>query len=565
MVDGEKILPFVRAFYGQPSTYLWEDDAGEVHTVQQGEGGEQGDPLMPLFFCLGQHPALTAVSARLEAGEKLFAYLDDLYIVCSPGRLGAVHSLLEQHLRQRSGISVNAGKTKVWNRGAAFPPACPALQQAAALSCPTAIIWRGDLSLPTYQQGFNVLGVPLGHPDFVRKFLEGKIAEHRILLERIPEVPDTQSAWLLLSFCAAARANFFLRAVNLEYAEQFASSHDEGVWLCLCRILQISPSCHAQEVSSLPLWKGGLGLRSALRTLPAAHWASWADAVKMVKERHPEVADIILGALETGAESNSTQALLRCARILHDSGFESPSWAELAEGRTPGSDDEEEDPCQPRVGWQKLASSAIEKHHHDNTFWPQLTEPAQAMMRSQRGPMASVPFVSFPIDRTSRFDPAPFRTLLLRRFRLPLPLSVRKCRCGRPLDALGHHRAACATAGVLGRRGWALESVAARVCREGGGPESVRMFSCVTWTWQITTTWTAGASRWWQTGYLITAVPSWPLTLQWCHLSAPRRQSEARDRKDQRQSFGRSPSTQGKDVSRTCRRRWQGTFGCPRC
>ena len=40
------------------------------------------------------------------------------------------------------------------------------------------------------------------------------------------------------------------------------------------------------------------------------------------------------------------------------------------------------------------------------------------MMRSQRGPLANTPFVSFPVDRTSRFDPGPFRALLLRRRRL---------------------------------------------------------------------------------------------------------------------------------------------------
>ena len=62
-VDGESIIPFVRSLYGQPSTYHWEDDSGEVHSIPQGEGGEQGDPLMPLLFCLGQHPALGAVSA----------------------------------------------------------------------------------------------------------------------------------------------------------------------------------------------------------------------------------------------------------------------------------------------------------------------------------------------------------------------------------------------------------------------------------------------------------------------------------------------------------------------
>ena len=47
MVDGEQLLPFARLFYSQPSTYLWDDDAGTTHRIQQGEGGEQGDALMP--------------------------------------------------------------------------------------------------------------------------------------------------------------------------------------------------------------------------------------------------------------------------------------------------------------------------------------------------------------------------------------------------------------------------------------------------------------------------------------------------------------------------------------
>ena len=36
---------------------LWEMDSGEVHRIPQGEGGEQGDPMMPLFHCpLGREP-----------------------------------------------------------------------------------------------------------------------------------------------------------------------------------------------------------------------------------------------------------------------------------------------------------------------------------------------------------------------------------------------------------------------------------------------------------------------------------------------------------------------------
>ena len=57
----------------------------------------------------------------------------------------------------------------------------------------------------------------------------------------------------------------------------------------------------------------------------------------------------------------------------------------------------------------------------------------------------------------------------------PLPLTSRVCRCGRPLDSCFHHRAACSRAGVLGSRGYALESAAARVCREAGGRDSTNV------------------------------------------------------------------------------------------
>ena len=41
-----------------------------------------------------------------------------------------------------------------------------------------------------------------------------------------------------------------------------------------------------------------LGLRSAVRTSNSACWASWADSLPMVRERHPEVADMIVNVLD---------------------------------------------------------------------------------------------------------------------------------------------------------------------------------------------------------------------------------------------------------------------------
>ena len=39
--------------------------------------------------------------------------------------------------------------------------------------------------------------------DTYKRFLEEKIADHSVLFDQIPAIPDPQSAWLLLSFCVA--------------------------------------------------------------------------------------------------------------------------------------------------------------------------------------------------------------------------------------------------------------------------------------------------------------------------------------------------------------------------
>ena len=116
---GSQALPFVRMFCGSPSSYLWEGDSG-VTTIEQGEGREQGDPTMPLLFSLGQHAALHAVQGRLEAGERLFAFLDDIWVVTAPDRVGPAYIAICEASWAR--IRVHVGKTKVWNSGSPKPP-----------------------------------------------------------------------------------------------------------------------------------------------------------------------------------------------------------------------------------------------------------------------------------------------------------------------------------------------------------------------------------------------------------------------------------------------------------
>ena len=145
MEGGEQVLLFVRLFYSTPSSFLWEDSMGTVHHIPQGEGGEQGDPLMPLLYALGQHSALVAVSERLRDDEILFAFLDDLHVKTSPERAVEAHRILSEELWWHVKIRLNQGKTCIWNQVGQMPVGCERLEAAARAENPEARVWRGDL------------------------------------------------------------------------------------------------------------------------------------------------------------------------------------------------------------------------------------------------------------------------------------------------------------------------------------------------------------------------------------------------------------------------------------
>ena len=132
-----ELLPFVRVFYGRPSTYSWWDDQGRCREVKQGEGCEQGDPLAPALFA-GQHDALHRAASTLHPDDSLVAFLDDLYLARTS--LDAAVEAVADHC----GIGSNLGKTRAIGACEGPPP------QGIGDE-----VWRGDLV---------VLGTPVGHP-----------------------------------------------------------------------------------------------------------------------------------------------------------------------------------------------------------------------------------------------------------------------------------------------------------------------------------------------------------------------------------------------------------------
>ena len=64
--------------------------------------------------------------------------------------------------------------------------------------------------------------------------------------------------------------------------------------------MQVSPVQPAEvmEAASMPLVLSGLGLCSARRVSRPAYWESWADALAVIRARHPDLATRLIEELE---------------------------------------------------------------------------------------------------------------------------------------------------------------------------------------------------------------------------------------------------------------------------
>ena len=160
------------------------------HRIVQAEGGEQGDPLMPLLFSLGIHDSLCAVKEQLRPADELFAYLDDVHVASPPSRTRGAYNLLEAELFAGAGIRLHTGKTRAWNRGGIRPPDLDELEED---------VW--DL------KGTKILGTPIGSEDFVQRVINRRLEDEAKLWDALTWVPDL----------AVRMADFFaLRGASVE-------------------------------------------------------------------------------------------------------------------------------------------------------------------------------------------------------------------------------------------------------------------------------------------------------------------------------------------------------------
>ena len=507
--NASSLLPFVAMFYGHTSEYYWTDEDSEVWPIEQGDGGEQGDPLMPALFALGLHSALVSSDDKLqelmfesgpipEDGEGyftplLFAFLDDLYLVTVRDIARQAFDIVTGEVERIAGIRTNLGKLQLYcKNGGACPQGFEDFQALRAVDAQP--IWTGDAP-QLEKRGIVVLGSPLGTVEFCKAHAAKRMKVEQELLDWIPRVPNLQVAWLLLYFCAAQRANHLIRLLPPSLSVEYAEQHDRAILKCLESLVQAGPLPeNAKRIAVLRCVNGGLGLRSATRTAMAAFWAAWADALPMLHRRVPEHAYKWSEALEYAQAnvahveflqqlpSGLQEAELARRQLVAEGFRECPTWEDIREGVLPAnSDPKERAPGEWCRGWQFFASRVRDLRFLEFEVRPDMSPTERALLLSQGGPFASQFLQALPTKPQLELENLHLHCLLRRRLRLPLADGIRFCPAhshgnGKSktlekleLDEFGDHLASCMRSGRVQRRANVLEKIWMQVFQEAGG------------------------------------------------------------------------------------------------
>lgn len=421
---------------------------------------------MPAPFALAQHGGLAAASRELQGGDRVLSFLDDLYVLTTRSRAWSAFQTVATAVEQHAGVQTHMGKLKVWCRGGGPPP--EDLQQGA----PNA--WVADK--PEAQNGLVILGTPLGQPAFVEAHAMDRLAKEQLLLDRLGDVGDLQSGWVLLSQSAVPRANHTVRIVPPSLSRLYAAGHDAALWDAFNKTFGTAGFAGddlARRVATLPGRMGGMGLRSAERMSEGAYWASWLNTLHVLLQKTPDVAERILQDLEQDvAHVACLREAQQCRQGLVRSGAtDLPTWADGAVGVAPPAAVDGVDPTDFQRGWQCFACSFSETNFLEQQVLPLCGDSQKALLLSQSGGPASAWLRAVPSEPAYTLKPLRLQVAVRRRLRWPLPLAAKQCSrtCTSQLDSLGDHAASCAQSGRLKLRSRPVEKTWARVLREAGG------------------------------------------------------------------------------------------------
>jgi len=212
---------YFKAMHQCPSTLRYTDHKGTVHHIEGTTGGQQGDPLEMLRFCLTIHPIWGRVMTR-NPQARAVAFADDGFVYDSLTSVLHIWVQLSHAFKNDADLAMQLGKCRLlvqgnFTREEARAKVLQIIDGDDALSSLRPLIAEVDGPNDVIQvDGITGVGVPIGSPDFVQQFVATKASEIIRDVDKVQVVTDPLIHFHLLRFCQNTRMAYINRSVPPE-------------------------------------------------------------------------------------------------------------------------------------------------------------------------------------------------------------------------------------------------------------------------------------------------------------------------------------------------------------
>jgi hypothetical protein len=259
---------------------------GEVDEVLSEAGVQQGDPLGSVLYALAIHPALLRIGRRF--GEVFVGgYADNISLA---GRLSIVAQAYEMYEQEMTnlGLTINPLESEIYvpqwknNNLEQLESELVTKQHGKAH-----VQLTQGIFIPLTVQGIKMLGCPMGEEEFCINIIQGTVAKIEKDLDLLVQFPFIHQQVKMAIYCSNTRANYLLRATDLNHAVPQMRKLDTLVDRFMAHTLCFEANheatqygdVYAQAIKQVRLGikQGGIGLASNELIAPAASYVALRD------------------------------------------------------------------------------------------------------------------------------------------------------------------------------------------------------------------------------------------------------------------------------------------------
>jgi hypothetical protein len=262
------LLKYFDWVYGS-STSIYLRDGSEVAKSERGV--RQGDPLGPLFFCLGIQVVL-ANATELNVPVDVYAIMDDITL---HGEAEDVLKYLNYLMEKLPliGLNINTSKSEMFG-----------INKTRAISN---VFTYFDI--PILEDGVDILGCPVGTDIYVDNFLKSKYKKFKKTLHTLTHL-KTSLAFPVMRSCVNTKPIYLSRTCLPWLTQKHNEKFDRDINALLAQMTQVNALDQVSNtVRNLPEKYGGLGVPQLSGISSLAWTSSYSHALKFTQHDGQEI------------------------------------------------------------------------------------------------------------------------------------------------------------------------------------------------------------------------------------------------------------------------------------